>query len=239
MNTIKFRDIRNLSPLNNYRFNTFVGHFISSSISPLFTIFFIKKSVKPNTITLFMILSGIIGAILFSLPYLYTKILGFIFFHLWFIFDCSDGEVARITKQFSRYGKEMDFMAHLICHPLMNLSLWVNFVQMKSYNLIVLSFIFILFISMELTIRNFNTFKTYILKSTTNEKKTRPSLIKYILIQINIYPNFILLFPFLILIDLIFGYSFSYYVLIVWFIVYMMIYFKTVYNYLKLFYKGI
>ena len=33
------------------------------------------------------------------------------------MFDCSDGEVARITKRYSKFGTEIDYTAHVIDHP--------------------------------------------------------------------------------------------------------------------------
>lgn len=234
---LKIKDVRQITPLRNYRFNSFVGHFISSSISPIFTYWFIKLKIKPNAITLLMISCGVIGAILFSFPNIYSKIGGFIFFHLWFIFDCSDGEVARITKNFSKYGKEMDFIAHLINHPLMNLSLFITYVQLNSNYSVYIAVIFLCFISMELMIRNFITFNTYIL-SSTNEIMKRSSFINYAMRQFFIYPNFILIFPVFILLDFYFNHHFSLYILLVWLTIYSIYFVKSLVIILYKFYKG-
>ena len=86
-------------------------------ISPFITKFCLKLKLIPNVITLLMIASGIVGGLLFALPYTAAKIAGIVFIHLWYVFDCSDGEVARITKRYSKFGTEIDYTAHVIDHP--------------------------------------------------------------------------------------------------------------------------
>lgn len=86
-------------------------------ISPFITKICLKLKLIPNVITLLMIASGILGGLLFALPYTAAKILGIVFIHLWYVFDCSDGEVARITKRYSKFGTEIDYTAHVIDHP--------------------------------------------------------------------------------------------------------------------------
>lgn len=106
----------------------FVGYY-TTLISPLVTRLCLKLKLIPNVITLCMIGSGVLGAIFFALPFLWAKILGTVLIHLWFIFDCSDGEVARITKHFSKFGKEIDYTAHIINHPLFLFSFLVTLLQ--------------------------------------------------------------------------------------------------------------
>lgn len=86
-------------------------------ISPFITKEMLRMKLRPNIVTLLMMISGIIGAIMFSFDNLALRILGIVFIHLWYVLDCSDGEVARITKIFSRMGKEIDYTAHIINHP--------------------------------------------------------------------------------------------------------------------------
>ena len=86
-------------------------------ISPIITKICLKLKLIPNVITLLMIASGVVGGLLFALPYTAAKIAGIVFIHLWYVFDCSDGEVARITKRYSKFGTEIDYTAHVIDHP--------------------------------------------------------------------------------------------------------------------------
>ena len=115
--------------------------------------------------------------------------------------ECSDGEVARITKQFSTFGRDMDYRAHLTCHPLMNLALWYSYWQLDRYHEWLLAFIFIVFISMEFQHRALLTFQAYHRKETGTESVDNPSVLRYIFRQMYQYPNFILLFPFVFLLE--------------------------------------
>lgn len=192
---MNYSEIRKFTPIIDFRMRC-IADLVCMSVSPYFSLIFIKKRIKPNTITLLMIFSGIIGAILFSFPYIMLKIIGIVFFYLWYIMDCSDGEVARATKQFSKYGRELDYMAHLICHPLMNLSLWISYIQLNIYNPLLISLIFIVFISLELIIRNYISFETYTINDSDSNVITKgKNIFKYVIVQFCIYPNSILIFP--------------------------------------------
>lgn len=173
---------------------------ISQRISPYLSSLYIKNGTKPNKITLHMICSGILGAVLFSLPNIYLKIVGALFIHLWFVLDCSDGEVARYTKHFSKYGKELDYMAHLINHPLFGMSLFFSLVQLDKYNLYYLSLIVVFSNLLDYLTRNL-----YTLDIVINLKSNEPSnvlenstiwtlkdVFLFIASIFMVYPNFIL-----------------------------------------------
>ena len=194
--------LKDLKTFREYHRYCFVGRFFSTHFAPPFTLYFLKHNINANTVTIFMIFFGILGSVLFALPYFWTKIAGFICFHLWFIMDCSDGDVARASKSFSSYGKEMDAMAHLICHPLMNLSLFITYLQMQKYNELLLAFIFIIFISIELVQRSYCLFSSYLCDDPSGvNPEAKFNLFKYIGNEINNYPNFILIFPILTILD--------------------------------------
>jgi phosphatidylglycerophosphate synthase len=123
-------------------------------ISPLFTRIFVKAGIVPNTVTVLMIAAGVIGAILFAGPQLWLKVYGLLFLHLWYVLDCSDGEVARITGTFSKFGKEMDYTAHLVNHPLFNLAFASSLASLEPSNLRLILFVAILSISAELVLRH-------------------------------------------------------------------------------------
>lgn len=65
------------------------------------------------------ILSGIVslaGCILLALPYMWSVITGIILINLWIVLDCVDGNVARVTKKFSRMGEFFDATyGYIIC----------------------------------------------------------------------------------------------------------------------------
>lgn len=175
-------------------------------ISPIVTKLCLKLKLIPNVITLLMIASGILGGLLFALPYTAAKIAGIVFIHLWYVFDCSDGEVARITKRYSRFGTEIDYTAHVIDHPFILFGfgaslLSCNFGSVSSLK-VLLSVAAVAVI--DLMFRSFATFGLiYNLKlpDTTNDsavENKKVGIKTKITFFINIFvhvPNLALIFP--------------------------------------------
>ena len=212
------------------------GH-LCRPLSPVISAWFIKKDVSPNKITLLMILFGVIGSFLFAVPNLYSKITGYICFYLWFTMDLCDGEVAHVTKQFSKYGREMDYMAHLICHPLMNMAMWITFYEMGRYDNFILTIAFIITISIELVLRNFTAFNAYCVSKNDHLSKSSNGYIRYFIRQSVLYPNFVLLFTPLIIID--YELSFSVWYVFLFYVLFMILFaVKTTWGYLRLFYNS-
>jgi len=167
-----------------------------------------------------MMASGVVGSLLFALPPIGLKACGLIFIHLWYVLDCCDGETARITRRFSRFGKELDYVAHVVNHPLFNLAFAVSLVGMGRYSTSVILFASILCISAELVLRNIVSFShMYELKMNSPVlKRNRGGISKKMLFQIvcffSVYPNFALLFPLAYFADLYFRTSVALYYLL-------------------------
>jgi phosphatidylglycerophosphate synthase len=197
-----------------------VDHYVKL-ISPLFTMLFVRAGVIPNVVTLLMMVSGIIGAVLFALPFMAAKIAGIIFIHLWYVLDCSDGEVARITNAFSTFGKEMDFTAHVVCHPLFSLSFAYSLVSMHRFNIPAILFTSLAGLGAEMTMRDLlNMSYIYELKlgtAITGKQKVKP--IKAFAIWVtnlfSLYPNFALLFTLAFILDSYLGTTISFWYLLV------------------------
>lgn len=214
--------IKEQTGIKDFRDGMLAGHFICRSLSRPCSVWFIKHNIKPNQVTLLMILFGVIGSILFAIPNIWAKIAGYVFWILWFTMDLSDGQVARYTKNFSKYGTEMDYMAHLIDHPFMNIAIWATFLQMNIISPITLSLLFILSISFELIIRNIISFQFFHKKLYSNLNKhsvKRQGFIKYFIIQSTLYPTMIICFSWLIIVDYYFRNGFSLWLFIVWVII--------------------
>ncbi|WP_449139250.1 CDP-alcohol phosphatidyltransferase family protein [Segatella sp.] len=195
-----------------------ISEYICMALSPFFSRYFIHFHIRPNTITIFMIISGVLGAIFFAAPNIICKIIGILLLFLWFIMDSSDGEVARYTKTFSRYGKEMDYLAHIIDHPCVNLAMWLTYVQIGTYNIYIISALFITFISTELITRNLILIEVY--DKNKNEKSStifNPSWAKWLFLQLVYYPNIVLFLPIIILGDFVGLYN-SLYILAIIFV---------------------
>ena len=153
---MKYKEIRKNYQVSDKYTLTLVDY-LSLAVSPFLTKLFIKTSITPNRVTLLMILSGIVGAALFSVNLVWIKIIGIIFIYLWYILDCSDGEVARIKKRFSRYGKDIDYLAHFINHPLYIISFFMSFVQAGTYDSAIVAGLFMGILALEMINRGVMT----------------------------------------------------------------------------------
>jgi hypothetical protein len=117
--------------------------------------------------------------------------------------------VARYTKQFSKYGTEMDFMAHAITHPLFILSFLASSIQLYDIEHYWLYLIFLGFTVSEFWMRTVVGFNHQIKKNegilAPAQQSNLQQTITYIKANIRSFPNYILIFPFLYGIDMIFN----------------------------------
>ena len=86
----------------------FFSTFVLRKISKGFTRVALNFKLKPNFITVVSFLVGVLAAIEFSRS---NYISGALFLQFSLILDCVDGEVARYTKQFSRFGAWLDALS--------------------------------------------------------------------------------------------------------------------------------
>jgi phosphatidylglycerophosphate synthase len=204
----------------------FCDHY-AMRVSPILTKFFLSRKTIPNVVTLLMILSGILGGILFSFDNVALKIIAIVFIHGWYILDCSDGEVARITKTFSKMGKELDYTAHIVNHPIFLASFMISISRLDgTVTLIQLMICLFLLTTLDLINRNlYSFFELHKLKvASLAEEKVSSSpqsvniIKKLILIFINntiILPNFIIFFPVIHVFDMLLGTNITLYYFII------------------------
>lgn len=200
MNYYEIRQRQNLKVLNTPIADYYVYFF-----SPFFSSFFMRFNISPNMITILMMIFGVLGAFFLVLPYGICKIGGIIFIHLWYIMDASDGEVARITRNFSKYGKEMDYTAHVVNHPLFIFSFLINMINADKIYLLLL----FATLGIDTIARNLYAFSE--IKSLREEETMELShqddrflrkIVIYILLSFDHFPMFAMLFPMLWIVDL-------------------------------------
>jgi phosphatidylglycerophosphate synthase len=183
-----------------------VDHY-AKLLSPFLTALLVRAGIIPNVVTVLMMISGIVGAAFFALPPLWAKIAGLFFIHLWYVLDCSDGEVARITQRFSRMGAEIDYTAHLVCHPLFNLAFALSLIQLHRYSTTLILFVAVISISAELMLRNLlslhSVFDLKVGSSAVPQHSTGAlvNLRQAVTRAFCLYPNFALAFPVFLVID--------------------------------------
>lgn len=195
MQDINYKNIRNItSNISWYERN--LSEHLCMSLSPLVSILFIKKGIKPNTVTLLMLICGIIAPLLLMVDNIYIQCISSFLFVLWFIFDCSDGEVARFTKTFSKHGRDLDFLSHISCHSLFVMAMWKLFAYQNEY-ILPLSLFFFALLASEMFYRMSVLYSVYIDSTEINntEKVIKHKLLDNILTNLTYFPNFVVFFP--------------------------------------------
>ncbi len=77
-------------------------------ISPYFTKFFVEHQISANQVSSFSVLFGIVGDLLFVFGNYPLMLLGCVFFQFHHLFDCVDGEIARVTDDITLGGRYLE-----------------------------------------------------------------------------------------------------------------------------------
>lgn len=185
---------------------------ISFWISPYISAWAIRKKLKPNDLTLMMIPIAFVSSVLFFVPLIWVKLLGMFGFHLFFAFDLADGQVARGTKTFSKYGEQLDHIAHHCSHIFILLSIGMNLYQIEKYTVSVVCVITGAFIFAEYAYRNICSIETEISlidtvvlkEDTTNNKSIISKIFEclgYVIFWFRCADNYALIAAITVLID--------------------------------------
>lgn len=203
----------NLKVHNSYFVTYFWGRFF---IWPLCRLFIIK-GIKPNTITIFMIISGILGSILLCVPNLIFTIIGAGVIQFFQIFDDCDGRVARCTKTYSKYGLELDYLAHIVCHPLMDLAFATVIYRIMKIDAAFLTLLTATHAVVEMATRGLlglSQVEKVKDKSVDNQETIQPYSFgwfsRYILSFFTVFPIYAMIMPIFLVIDWIFGLEISF-----------------------------
>ena len=217
---MNYQDIREKTPVSLFRDVDIISSIVYLW-SPYISMLFIREKIRPNTITLMMIISGVIGGVLLMMPNLYCKIAASIIYIIWYTFDLSDGEVARFTKVFSRGGKYLDWCAHLAAHSLFAVGMWSTFVYM-GYDVFVTSILTFLLISCELISRNcLSLYSLYYIDEDNKSLNTRrKSILKYLYSSFTFFPGMIIIHSILVCLAIIFEIQQFYWIYFVWALLY-------------------
>jgi phosphatidylglycerophosphate synthase len=95
------------------------GRLYMRRVSPFATLLFVRWGWPPNAVTVAFMLSGVAAAVLTAVPGIWAAIGVFLLIQLYLLFDCSDGEVARVTRRFSAAGVFLDRMGHYIAEAML------------------------------------------------------------------------------------------------------------------------
>ncbi|MCH8303795.1 MAG: CDP-alcohol phosphatidyltransferase family protein [Candidatus Marinimicrobia bacterium] len=102
----------------------------------------LKTNITANQVTIAGILVGILGAVSIMLGTLTSAIVGVILIQIGFIFDGTDGQIARFKNQSSAQGVYLDILNHRILNPLMPLSMGLMvFMNTDNFPLLLLTIV--------------------------------------------------------------------------------------------------
>ena len=115
------QDVKNARKCENI--NDPIDTYVVDFIAMVFSRIFIKLHIIPNAVTVISGLVGAAGGVLLSFRTLPTDLVGVFLIVLSAVFDASDGQVARLTKHYSNFGRTLDgFMDGVVY-----LSIYVGF----------------------------------------------------------------------------------------------------------------
>jgi phosphatidylglycerophosphate synthase len=102
------------------------GRLYMRKISPRATWLLARLGWSPNAVTLAFIACGIAAGVVVAFGGLVTAIVAVVLVQLALLFDCSDGELARLTKRTSAGGIYLDRVGHYLCEVAMLAGLGVR-----------------------------------------------------------------------------------------------------------------
>ena len=231
MEMINYKNVRNVT--SHRWFERALSEHLCMALSPFISILFIKYKVTPNTVTLLMIFCGIVAPLLFMVDNIYVRYLSSLIFVLWFVFDCSDGEVARFTQTFSKHGRDLDYLSHVSCHSLFVMAIWKIYVYQSEY-LLQLTLFFFLLLASELFYRLKVVYMVYVEETGTIYEPTN-KIKAFILLNLTYFPNYVVFFPFLYCVT----YTFSiniFPIFLLFFLIYLLVILKAYFFMIKRFY---
>jgi len=93
------------------------GRYYLRRISPYVTVTALRLGISANHLTVIMGITGIVSALAFQLSG-YFAMTGFVGIQIYLLFDCVDGEIARVRKQESIIGLYLDRLWHYVVEAL-------------------------------------------------------------------------------------------------------------------------
>jgi phosphatidylglycerophosphate synthase len=95
------------------------GRLYMRKLSPRATWLFARLGWSPNAVTTAFIVSGVAAGVVVAFGGLATAIIAAVLVQAGLLFDCADGELARLTKRTSVGGVYLDRIGHYLCDAAM------------------------------------------------------------------------------------------------------------------------
>ncbi len=102
------------------------GRLYMRKLSPRVTWVFARLGWSPNAVTAAFIVSGVAAGVVLAFGGLATAIIAAVLVQAGLLFDCADGELARLTKRTSVGGVYLDRIGHYLCDAALIVGLGVR-----------------------------------------------------------------------------------------------------------------
>lgn len=105
--------------------NDLTGRLYGSRISIHITWLFLRLGWSADVASFLMLFTGLVGSVLLAFPG-WSQVFGFFLIEWYYLFDCSDGEIARYHGVSHMKAAYYDYLAHALVKPAMFLGLGVG-----------------------------------------------------------------------------------------------------------------
>ena len=102
------------------------GRLYMRRLSPYLTRALLRTSLTPNSVTWLMIASGLLAALLLTLPGVAPAVAAVVLIQLQLLLDCSDGELARWQGKLSAAGVYLDRLGHYLTETALPIALGIR-----------------------------------------------------------------------------------------------------------------
>ena len=239
MEKITIREYKKSNPLPSIASCALIAY-ITYHFTPYLAVACIRRDWSPNKMTLAMIITGIIGGIFLFIPNMPCKFLSIFLYLLWYTWDTADGQVARYTNVFSNYGRQLDWLSHLICHPLFIVALTASYIQLYTEFIFEVILTSVVLLISELINRSLIAMSDEKMVNHLYSSKSHYSIftLSYVRLQLGWFPNYTIIYTTLLIVDQIFKFDIFPFVYIAFSLVYSIAVLKKYVKLVVFMYKG-
>ncbi len=128
-----------LDKQNTIKYSDFISNYFYQQIAFYITTLLVKTKITPNNITILSLLTGLLSAFSLYMGYLYLAIF---LLNISFIFDCIDGQIARVKKLHSEFGMWLDNITDRVVENIILIGMFFALLDNKVFTIGVVLLIF-------------------------------------------------------------------------------------------------
>lgn len=108
------KEIKESLPEDKNKGDSFFVRFFARKVSFIFTYVFVNAGFSAKDVSLISIFVGLLSCLCLCINVQVFRVIGIVGIEIWMILDCTDGNIARLTKTFSPYGEFIDALSGYI-----------------------------------------------------------------------------------------------------------------------------